>query len=255
MLHTVRRPQALQQVATRLRRTLRAVQAATHDDIVLEGYEATLSAMRRCIDATELGDLVLLRTYKFEGGVSCEALIRSLDAAAQRGVRLRLGADNSPLSVLTAVFEKTTSAAEALALLASQYDNVSLESSRAVADHTKLLFVQSPNPLRCCALMGGVNVGGASGHDDDSRIFSPYLFFPTLRSLSAVARPRNSRARPTRARPAGERPFAARFCARDDIARCPQPVHARASNRALLCRQCAVLILPAVLPASKPHVR
>jgi len=131
---------------------------------LLDGYNATLTALRQELDSTRAGDTATLLTYVLESGASSQALLASLRAAAARGVRLRIGCDRSPLSKLTRWFEGADTLADALDQLAADYGNVQPLPLSGVPNHSKFLIVKrrAGRGAHDSAVFGGINIGGAS---------------------------------------------------------------------------------------------
>jgi hypothetical protein len=138
---------------------------------LLEGYDATMTAICAEVDACAAGDVSTLRSYVIEGGSSSRRLLASLRAAAARGVTLHLGCDRSALSVLTRAWERTDTLAHELDALAREFPDTVRDGASpaagttrcaAVPDHSKWLMVHRPGaPEACAAVFGGINIGGA----------------------------------------------------------------------------------------------
>ena len=149
---------------------------------LLIGYDAAIGAILQAVERSAAGDAVLLRSYVIEEGSSSRRVLGALSRAADRGVRVTLGLDRSVLSGFTRACEGSTTLlpeVEALCLRhpaawAHQRGSVSLEPAGERPDHSKVFVLHSDsNPE---AVLGGVNLGGASRrpHDDDT-LFTNYL--------------------------------------------------------------------------------
>ena len=134
---------------------------------LLTGYSETLSVLLSCIASSRRGDSLLLRSYVIEEGTSSRDVIRALRGAAGRGVSLRLGLDRGLLSSFTRAVEGTDSLARDLALIALEWPNsVTLEPG-SLPDHSKVVLLTSPVAHRCCAVLGGINLGDRFAHWTD----------------------------------------------------------------------------------------
>jgi len=128
---------------------------------LLSGYAATVDALLQAVDSSVAGDTLLLRSYVIERGESTEAVLHSLSRAAQRGVRVRLGMDRSPLSAFTRSCERSTTMEAEVKSLARQFSNVALEDG-ARPDHSKLLLLhKGGEPSDSQLILGSLNLGGA----------------------------------------------------------------------------------------------
>lgn len=129
---------------------------------LLSGYAATVDALLQAVDSSVAGDTLLLRSYVIERGESTEAVLHSLSRAAQRGVRVRLGMDRSPLSAFTRSCERsTTMEAEVMSLSRRFPEHVELEGGER-PDHSKLFLLhKGGEPSDSQLILGSLNLGGA----------------------------------------------------------------------------------------------
>ena len=131
---------------------------------LLEGYDATLEALRHELDSCRAGDTATFCSYVFESGASSVALLSSLRSAARRGVQLRLGCDRSPLSAFTRWWERADTLQGALDQLAADFPGcVEPLPLLGVPNHSKFLLVsrQGAGKRQDSAIFGGINIGGA----------------------------------------------------------------------------------------------
>ena len=136
---------------------------------LLEGYDATVEALRHELDSCRAGDTATFCSYVFESGESSAALRSSLRSAARRGVRLCLGCDRSPLSAFTRWWERADTLQDALDQLAADYpDFVQPLPLLGVPNHSKFLLVSRPGAggRQDSAIFGGINIGGACASGD-----------------------------------------------------------------------------------------
>lgn len=129
---------------------------------LLSGYTATVDALVQAVDASEPGDTILLRSYVIERGESSSCVLGALQRAADRGVRVKLGMDRSPLSKITRFLERsTTMEGELKALSETRPETVSFEPGDK-PDHSKLFVLhKADDPSASQLILGGVNLGGA----------------------------------------------------------------------------------------------